>query len=109
VQRGPLVYCLEGLDQKGGIALNDVVLTSSRAASAGGFTETFDKDLLDGVVLLQHDGAAIQTSESRRALYFSANATPNKSSKISLTFIPYYAWNNRRPTPMQVWTPLLNT
>ncbi|HSC45634.1 MAG TPA: beta-L-arabinofuranosidase domain-containing protein [Candidatus Acidoferrum sp.] len=107
VQRGPLVYCLEGLDQKSGVSLNDVALTAPRTSSAGAFTETFDKNLLDGVVVLRHEGAAIQTSDSRRALYFSANAVPSKSSPIPLTFIPYYAWNNRKPTQMQVWTPLL--
>ena len=109
VQRGPLVYCLEGLDQKSGVSLNDLALTAFRTAGPAGFTDTFEKDLLDGVVVLQHEGAAIQTSESRRALYFSANSTPNKSSKISLTFIPYYAWNNRQPTEMLVWTRLLRS
>jgi DUF1680 family protein len=103
VQRGPIVYCLEGLDQKDGVSLANVALTSS----SGGFTESYDKDLLDGVVALHHDGRNIQTSDSRRALYFLASAAPNRSSKTELTFIPYYAWNNRKPTPMQVWTPLL--
>jgi DUF1680 family protein len=106
VQRGPLVYCLEGLDQKSGVSLNDVTLA---AAADGGFTESFEKDLLEGVIVLRHDGAAVQTSASRKALYFPANTTPNKSSKISLTFIPYYAWNNRQPTEMLVWTPLLRS
>ena len=107
VQRGPLVYCLEGLDQKPGISLNDVVLSASSRSAGNGFTESFEKDLLDGVVVLQHEGAAIETSGSRRGLYFSSSAAPNKSSKISLTFIPYYAWNNRKPTQMLVWTPLV--
>jgi len=109
VQRGPLVYCLEGLDQKPGLSLNDVALTVSGNSSGNGFTESFERDLLDGVVVLHHEGAAMQTSESRRALYFPSNAAPNKSSKVALTFIPYYAWNNRKPTPMLVWTPLLKS
>lgn len=107
VQRGPLVYCLEGLDQNQGVSLNEVALTSSGSAASNGFAESFDKELLDGVVVLHHEGAAIQTSDARRVLYFSAGAAPNKSSKIPLTFIPYYAWNNRQPTQMLVWTPLL--
>ena len=109
VQRGPLVYCLEALDQKDGLSLNDVALAASGSSASNGFNESFEKDLLDGVVVLHHDGAAFQASEARRALYFPASAAANKSSKVSLTFIPYYAWNNRKPTQMLVWTPLLRS
>jgi len=28
---------------------------------------------------------------------------------VDLTFVPYYAWANRAPTPMQLWTPVLRT
>jgi DUF1680 family protein len=107
VQRGPLVYCLEGLDQKPGLSLHDVALTTASGSAGTGFTESFERDFLGGVVVLHHEGAAVQTSESRRALYFPSNAAQNRSSKVSLTFIPYYAWNNRQPTQMLVWTPLL--
>jgi len=109
VQRGPLVYCLEGLDQKSGISLKDVALTMPAAGADREFTESFDKDLLEGLVVLQHDGVVVETSASRKTLYFPANATPNKSTEVSLTFIPYYAWNNRQPTEMLVWTPLLRS
>jgi len=74
-----------------------------------GFTETFQKDLLDGVVVLHHEGTAVQTSDARRALYFPSSATPSTTCKVSLTFIPYYAWANRAPTPIEVWTPLLKS
>jgi DUF1680 family protein len=108
VQRGPVVYCLEQLDQPQGIAVSEVALTTSpKNSSQNGFSESYEKDLLDGVVVLHHEGAAIQSSELRRSLYFPASAPPDKSSKVSLAFIPYYAWANRTPTPMQVWTPLL--
>ena len=106
LQRGPLVYCLEGLDQKNGVSLDEVALTASATTTGSGFTESFEQSLLDGVVVLRHEGAVVQTSESRRALYFPVSSPPNKSSKVQLTFIPYYAWNNREPTQMLVWTPL---
>ena len=32
VQRGPLVYCLEGLDQSGGVTLSDVALELGKQA-----------------------------------------------------------------------------
>ncbi|HVO58809.1 MAG TPA: hypothetical protein VMT51_14045, partial [Dongiaceae bacterium] len=107
VQRGPIVYCLEGLDQKQGVSVADVALTpSGNSAKNAGFTETYDKDLLDGVVVLQHEGSEIKTSAARSGLYFPASAAANTASKVPLTFIPYYAWANRTPTPMLVWTRL---
>ena len=109
VQRGPIVYCLEGLDQKSGVSLSEVVFSSDYGSSGAGFSESFEKDLLDGVIVLRHSGAAIRASETRRALYFPASAAKGQPSNIELTFIPYYAWNNRQPTQMQVWTPLLKS
>jgi DUF1680 family protein len=110
VQRGPIVYCLEQLDQQQGVAVSEVALTTStKGSSQNGFSESYEKDLLDGVVVLHHEGAAIQPSESRRSLYFPVSAPPDKTSKVPLTFIPYYAWANRTSTPMQVWTPLLKS
>jgi DUF1680 family protein len=106
VQRGPLVYCLEQLDQPQGVTLSDVGFVADAGKVAGGFSETFEKDLLDGVVVLHHEGAAAQTGAAQRGLYFPYSGTPVKSSKIRLTFIPYYAWANRAPTAMMVWTPV---
>jgi DUF1680 family protein len=110
VQRGPIVYCLEQLDQPQGVAVSQVALTASaKNSQQDNFSESYEKDLLGGVVVLHHEGAAIQSSESRRSLYFPASASPDKSSRVPLTFIPYYAWANRTPTPMQVWTPLIKS
>ena len=106
VQRGPLVYCLEGLDQPEGTSLADVSIRTGGKNLSAGFTESFEKDLLDGVVVLRHEGALSKPSATRSSLYFSADAPANSASKVTLTFIPYYAWLNRRPSPMQVWTPL---
>jgi len=109
VQRGPLVYCLEQLDQPQGVALTDVAFSITSAKPGGGFTESFEKNLFDGVVVLHHEGVALQTPDARRSLYFPASTSLCKSTAIPLTFIPYYAWANRAPSPMQVWTPLLKS
>ena len=108
VQRGPLVYCLEQLDQPNGVNLPDVALPAS-AVQQPAFTESFDKSLLDGVLLLHLDGASVQIPDSQRKLYFPAGSSPERSTKVPLTFIPYYAWANRTPSQMQVWTPVLRT
>jgi len=106
LQRGPLVYCLEQLDQPEGTSLADVSVRTGSRNSGGGFAESFEKDLLGGVMVLRHEGAVSETSAARRSLYFSTDAPAGSSSNLELKFIPYYAWANRRPTPMQVWTPI---
>jgi len=105
VQRGPLVYCMEQIDQGEGVVLKDVALDVGEK-SGGQFQEKFEEDLLGGVLVLRHPGAVYEESADRSSLYFSHNAPPRKSRPVQLTFIPYYAWANRVQTPMQVWTPM---
>jgi uncharacterized protein len=105
VQRGPLVYCLEQIDQPEDVPLKDVALNLGPKSNAS-FQEEFQKDLLGGVLLLSHAGAECAQSAERSALYFRYSGETRKSRLVSLTFIPYYAWANRTATPMQVWTPI---
>src|SRR5882724_516311 len=105
VQRGPLVYCLEQIDQPEDVALKDVTLQLGPNLNAP-FQEEFQKDLLGGVLLLRHAGAAYGESAEHPQLYFHYSRELRKSKPVALTFIPYYAWANRTATPMQVWTPL---
>jgi len=104
VQRGPLVYCLEQLDQPQGISLYDVSL-DLRQDSSSAFQEEFDKDLLGGIVVLKHAGAWAEKTSSDGKLYRKYTPTAPKGRQVELKFIPYYAWANRAATPMQVWTP----
>jgi DUF1680 family protein len=106
VQRGPLVYCMEQMDQPNGVALADVALDLGHKPT-GEFHSEFRSDLLGGVMVLQHEGAVYEYGSSRDALYSTYSPAPPKSRVVPLTFIPYYAWANREQTPMQVWTPLL--
>jgi uncharacterized protein len=108
VQRGPLVYCMEQIDQGEGVLLKDVALDVNEKGGVQ-FQEQFEKDLLGGVLVLRHAGAVYEESPDRSGLYFSHSATPRKSRRVSLTLIPYYAWANRVRTPMQVWTPIART
>ena len=107
VQRGPLVYCLEQLDQPEGLSLYDVSL-DLRQKSASQFHDEFQKDLLGGIVVVKHVGVTNLKSASGNNLYYrySPNAAPSRRP-VELKFIPYYAWANRAATPMQVWTPIL--
>ena len=106
VQRGPLVYCLEGLDQSEGVALSDTSL-DLRGAAGSRFEEEFRGDLLGGVLMLKHAGAVRANSSTARPLYSRYSPETPQVRPSTLTFIPYYAWANRAATPMQVWTPVL--
>jgi hypothetical protein len=105
VQRGPLVYCLEQIDQPEGVALKDVSMQLGTNSNAQ-FHEEFQKDLLGGVLVLRHAGGAYGESAEQRRLYFNYSGEHRKSKPVSLNFIPYYAWANRTATPMQVWIPV---
>ena len=106
VQRGPLVYCLEQLDQPDGVVLSNAAL-DLRAPSASSFHEEYRKDLLGGIVVLKHSGAVYEKSSARDDLYHRYTSEGSKAQQVELRFIPYYAWANRAATPMQVWTPIL--
>jgi uncharacterized protein len=105
VQRGPLLYCLEEIDQTN-VALSDVAIELGKDPSAQFQTER-RSDLLGGVLVLRLEGVALQRATSERSLYSRYNAASVKTRRVPLTMIPYYAWANRNATSMQVWTPVL--
>jgi len=106
VQRGPLVYCLEGVDQPEGVALSDVELHVGKQPD-GELQSEYRSDLFDGVVVLHYPGFAVDSGSSEKLLYSRYSAAAAKTRRVPLTFIPYYAWSNRAATAMQVWTPVL--
>src|SRR5581483_4557084 len=101
MQRGPLIYTLEQIDQ-GGVALSDLFYKLN-----GSSTAEIRKDLLGGVTVLKISGLAAEKSVGDELLYdpLTTAATRGKRPAM-LTFIPYYAMGNREPTPMEVWVPM---
>ena len=93
LQRGPLIYCLEQCDHVQ--PLHRLVLPSTAA-----LTGQFEPDLLGGVVVLRGTAASLDTSGWEDALY---RPHPPAAHPTPITAIPYYAWDNREPGPMQVW------
>ena len=105
LQRGPLVYCLEGLDQPPSVELSDIGLPAT-GLNAASFHSEMREDLLDGVVVLHHPGL-MRENAAGNMLYPRYSGAFIKARAVDLTFIPYYAWSNRVMTSMQVWTPLI--
>jgi hypothetical protein len=105
VRRGPLLYCLEQMDQEDRASIFDVALSAS-AGPNWGFTSEFRPDILDGIVLLKHQGKVPAKPLSEEPLYRTMeNTAPSEGKEVNLTFIPYYAWANRIPGAMEVWIP----
>ncbi len=102
VQRGPVVFCMEQLDQAG---LTPEQFPLLSANLTGATNAEYTPDLLDGVVVLTHEGL-LESAEASAALYEPATPSDrNKRHKTSLRLVPYYAWANREPSEMKVWIP----
>jgi uncharacterized protein len=97
VERGPLVYCVEQVDQPAGAAVDDVAVTGLRS-------ERWERDLLGGVRVVELDGVVLRAD---RALYEPAGSAASAGSNepVVLTAVPYFAWANRGVGPMRVWLP----
>ena len=102
-QRGPIVFCMEHLDQDNKESASDL---KGYAVKLNGSTTTrFDSRLLDGVLILSHPGY-INRSSADLGLYYSADEPVNvQRAPVMLKLIPYFAWSNRNPSSMQVWIP----
>jgi len=96
VRRGPLVYCMEQVDQPD-VALDQVVLPLGTK-----FRHEFRPDLLGGVVALKAEALVAAPPDWLDKLYEALPAP--KTAEVAL--IPYGFWANRAPCPMRVWVPL---
>ena len=93
LQRGPLVYCAEGVDNE-----QDVL---SLSYHEGGEISigAFEKDLLGGTIRLTAKGSRrLDTGE-----LYTYEKPEKKSCEIRL--VPYYTWGNRGLNEMRVWLP----
>ena len=92
LQRGPVVYCLEGVDN--GDNLDTLQLPSDAALDA-----EFAPDLLGGVVRIELAGERAQPWDGL-PLY---HTQPPATSPATLSAVPYYAWANRATGDMLIW------
>ena len=97
IQRGPIVYCLEGTDHDN-IILDRIQVDAGIIPS--GFTPEFRPDLLGGVVVIHGKGELIDDAGWENALYRSQ---PYQVKNIDLLAVPYCVWDNREPGEMRVW------
>lgn len=96
LQRGPLVYCLEAVDQV-------APLHRIRLAADAALTPQFEGELLGGVVTLTGQALAADAAGWENVLY---RAAAPALTPITVCAIPYYAWDNRAAGAMTVWLPV---
>ena len=102
IERGPLVYCLEGADHPGG-GLDDIVLDPTRPLAV-----KHRPDLLGGVTTVVAAGRRRRIPDAGWWPYTSAeeDTGPQQGGEpVELTAVPYYAWANREDGAMRVWLP----
>lgn len=83
MERGPIVYCLEGIDQPDSVVFNKFISADAKIDA------TFDANLLKGVMVLSGTAKEVAQDGSIKDVPFKA--------------IPYSTWNNRGAGQMEVW------
>jgi DUF1680 family protein len=101
VERGPIVYAMEELDQPSGTSVFDWYL--DLASGKGGFHSAWNPGMLGGIVTLTH--RASRPVRPNRDLPLYEIVTPQRYVPGEVTLIPYYTFHNREITAMQVWIP----
>jgi DUF1680 family protein len=94
LQRGPVVFCLEEMDN--GANLQDIVLSDDAK-----FDVHFDDQLLGGVAVITGNGMRSDDKVYEQYELYSTEKYKRVSAPIKA--IPYFAWSNRKPGEMTVW------
>ncbi len=98
IMRGPIVYCLEGMDLPAGVSILEVYAPDDMPLEA-----KMESELLGGVVTIAGQARRLYEENGATALYLEAGREQEEALDIRL--IPYYAWNNRGVDEMTVWLP----
>ena len=97
LERGPIVYCLEGVDHTG-IPLDRIMVDPGNVSND--FQVEQNDQLLSGVSVLRGKGTVLEEGEWENVLYRNQ---PPSSKSIDITAIPCFAWDNRAPGQMRIW------
>ncbi|MBS2966435.1 glycoside hydrolase family 127 protein [Actinocrinis puniceicyclus] len=106
IERGPLVYCVEGADHPGS-GLDDLVLDTTRPLAV-----KHRPDLLGGVTTVLGSGLRRPSTAAGWWPYPSRSGDGGRVTDgatagvpFDLVAVPYYAWANREDGAMRVWLP----
>jgi DUF1680 family protein len=94
LQRGPVVYCVEAVDNPAGMT-NLVLPKESQLETK------FEPNLLGGVVVVEADALAVAADGWDASLYQSTTSLRRTAARLRA--VPYCVWDNREPGEMAVW------
>ena len=104
LERGPLVYCLEQVDQPTRLSVDDARLDPGARIS-----ELATDDPVPGTVALLASAVPAPAADHPGTWPYTTAPTataPGETATAELTAIPYAFWGNRTAGPMRVWIPL---
>ena len=88
LQRGPILYCAEWVDNMGKVS--NLIIPANTS-----FTSEYKADLLHGITILK----------ATVPVFVVTNNDNIKTQAQTFTAIPYYSWANRGKGEMRVWFP----
>jgi uncharacterized protein len=103
VERGPLVYCFEQVDQPAGIDVEDLALHPD------GQLRTNETPNLAGVgrtVVIEADAYAVSQPSNGSAYSTQPPEALSTVTTTKATAVPYFQWDNRDGRAMRVWIPV---
>lgn len=89
LQYGPVVYCVEGVDN--GAVNNGLIVPENTV-----FRTNFEPALLGGVNTITFEAPVMTISKDLQSV---------STEKKKIKAIPYFTWNNRGMSDMQIWIP----
>lgn len=96
LQRGPVVYCFEAVDNPG-VRLRHALLPRGAA-----FAAALAPEVLGGVVVVEGEAVMVSPEALEGGLY---RTRAPETVPVRLRGVPYAVWDNRAPGAMRVWLP----
>lgn len=96
LQRGPLIYCLEEVD-------NGAHLANVTIPNASQLETTFEDDVLGGMAVITGDALRIEPAGWLGGIYQPQAVVEYTKLPFKFKAIPYFLWANREPGEMRVW------
>jgi DUF1680 family protein len=100
VERGPLVYCIEGADADAD-TLDDLMIDPLAAF----MTEPYDIAGRRVISLMSTGYKRIRNQYDRNSLYQTIKQTGTEP--VTIRLVPYFSWDNRGYDEMRVWIPVI--
>ncbi len=96
LQRGPLVYCLEEVDN--GARLANIVIPND-----ANLETNLEDTLFDGISTIFGDAIRLEPETWVGGMYQPQAVIEYKKSSFKFKAVPYFLWANREPGEMRVW------